>query len=136
MSAPLGPVHSMSVGVTGRNSDSSVLRMPEGMRGMLKVRAAQNRRSMNAEIIALIEAGLATDASGVERTPWHRLRVSSPAEASELLMAELIIATITGLLPAQLRQVADEQLVKIGVAGADPIRSQERRAAIIAGGAA
>ena len=59
-----------------------------------------------------------------------------PSIAEELLLAELIITTIIGLLPDPMRKTADEQLTKIGVSGADPLRSQERRAAIVAGGAA
>lgn len=67
------------------------------------------------------------------RVIWE---VATPSLAAELLMAELIIATIVGVLPTSLRTIVDEQLTKIGVAGTDAIRSQERRAAIAAGGAA
>ncbi|ATX66707.1 Arc family DNA-binding protein [Roseinatronobacter bogoriensis] len=36
-------------------SDAFTLRMPDGMRQRIKVGAARNNRSMNAEIIALLE---------------------------------------------------------------------------------
>lgn len=47
--------------LASRISDQYVLRFPDGMRDTIKVRAALNRRSMNAEILCLIEAGLAKE---------------------------------------------------------------------------
>ncbi|WP_170975893.1 Arc family DNA-binding protein [Rhizobium sp. FY34] len=41
-----------------RDQNKFIVRMPEGMRERVKVRADENRRSMNAEIIDLIESGL------------------------------------------------------------------------------
>jgi len=43
-----------------RTEDQVVLRLPDGLRPALKARAALNRRSMNAEIVLLIEAALAS----------------------------------------------------------------------------
>lgn len=40
-----------------RDSDQFVVRFPDGMRDEIKVIAAQNRRSMNAELVYLIEQG-------------------------------------------------------------------------------
>lgn len=37
--------------MTSRSSDQFRLRLPDGMRERLKVAAAENRRSMNAEIV-------------------------------------------------------------------------------------
>lgn len=41
---------------TGRESDKFMLRLPDGMRDRIKAVAAQNNRSMNAEIVATLEA--------------------------------------------------------------------------------
>lgn len=42
----------------GRASDKLILRVPDGMRDAIKLMAARNRRTMNSEILILIEAGL------------------------------------------------------------------------------
>jgi len=121
---------------TGRTSDSYVVRMPDGMRDLLKARSKQKRRSMNSEIVALIEAGLTSDGVSVEPIVWRQPQESPPAAASELLIAELIIVIMLGLLTTEQKSVAQAQLDAAGIVGADFIRSQERRAAIVAGGAA
>ena len=41
--------------MTGRDSDKIVLRVPDGMRDRIKQFAADNGRSMNAEIVATLE---------------------------------------------------------------------------------
>jgi len=64
----------------------------------------------------------------------HKMAPASAAK--ELLMAELIIVTMINTLTDEQKANVQAQLSAAGVAGADPIRSQERRAAIIAGGAA
>lgn len=38
-----------------RGSDQFILRMPDGMRDRIKELAADNRRSMNSEIITMLE---------------------------------------------------------------------------------
>lgn len=38
-----------------RDADKYIVRMPEGMRDHIKVEAAKNKRSMNAEIIYQLE---------------------------------------------------------------------------------
>jgi plasmid stability protein len=40
---------------TGRESDKFMLRLPDGMRDRIKAVAAENGRSMNAEIVATLE---------------------------------------------------------------------------------
>lgn len=40
---------------TGRESDKFMLRLPDGMRGRIKAAADMNGRSMNAEIVNLLE---------------------------------------------------------------------------------
>lgn len=44
--------------VVGRSSDQFNLRMPQGLRPQVKVLAAQNRRSMNSELVFLLEQGI------------------------------------------------------------------------------
>ena len=39
----------------GRGAAQFMLRMPEGMRDQIKEQAAENRRSMNAELVLIIE---------------------------------------------------------------------------------
>lgn len=54
----------------GRGADQVVLRLPEGMREKLKARAVANRRSMNSEIIVVLEKvlGLAEEEANGQRT--------------------------------------------------------------------
>ncbi len=42
-------------------SEKYIVRFPEGMRDRIKVRAAMNRRSMNSEIVLLLERALETN---------------------------------------------------------------------------
>lgn len=46
---------------THRSSEQFTLRFPDGMRNQIKAMAEANRRTANAEIIFLIERGMATD---------------------------------------------------------------------------
>lgn len=46
---------------TGRDSDQVALRLPVGMRSQLKARAAKNRHTLNAELVTLLEVGIAAD---------------------------------------------------------------------------
>ena len=41
--------------MTNRESDKFMLRLPDGMRDRIKLAAEQNGRSMNAEIVAILE---------------------------------------------------------------------------------
>ncbi|MDW9444812.1 Arc family DNA-binding protein [Sinorhizobium meliloti] len=43
---------------TGRDSDKFMLRLPDGMRDRIKRHAEANKRSMNAEIISLLDVAL------------------------------------------------------------------------------
>jgi len=45
-----------------QDADKFVLRLPEGMRSLITQRAKGAHRSMNAEIVAMIAAGLASKA--------------------------------------------------------------------------
>ncbi|NVM41942.1 Arc family DNA-binding protein [Ochrobactrum intermedium] len=62
---------------TGRDSDKFMLRFPDGMRDRLKQAAAENNRSMNAEIIARLEASF-SNSSGSKLT--DRLSEQEKAE--------------------------------------------------------
>lgn len=44
-----------------RNAEQFVVRMPPGMRDQLKRRAEENRRSLNSEILVLLEAAVAAE---------------------------------------------------------------------------
>ena len=135
MNTPQQAVHTQESGGIGRNSDSYVVRMPAGMRDLIKARAKNTRRSMNAEIVALIEAGLAAGGVSVEPIVWRQSQAPAPA-SPELLMAELIIVTMHNALTIEQKAMVQAQLDEAGISGSDAVRSQERRAAIIAGGAA
>jgi len=135
MNATYQTVHGAVPGSTGRNSDSYVVRMPAGMRDLIKARAKNTWRSMNAEIVALIETGLAADGVTVEPVVWRQAQGSTSA-SPELLMAKLIIVTMHNTLTIEQKAMVQVQLDEAGVSGSDAVRSQERRAAIIFGGAA
>lgn len=52
---------------TGRGGDQFVVRFPAGMRDELKARAAQNRRSMNSEVVARLERTLKEDGDATQK---------------------------------------------------------------------
>lgn len=72
----------------------------------------------------------------LDDSTFQELSIAAPSAATELLMAELIIVTMLGALTAEQKAMVAAQLEAAGVVGADMIRSQERRAAIVAGSAA
>lgn len=41
-----------------QDSNQVKLRLPEGMRPQIKIMAAQNRRTMNSELVYLLERGM------------------------------------------------------------------------------
>lgn len=49
---------------TGRDSDQFALRLPDGMRELVRDSAERNRRTMNAEMVFLIEQGMAAQGGG------------------------------------------------------------------------
>lgn len=68
--------------MNSRVADKFMLRMPDGYRQQLKIRAAVNRRSMNAEIISMIDRVLrdAPEATGegfADTTPAASLNTSA-----------------------------------------------------------
>lgn len=62
----------MSERGTGRESDKFMLRFPDGMRDEIRRRAEQNKRSMNAEIIARLEATLSPQPTAFTETEIKR----------------------------------------------------------------
>ncbi|WP_060602717.1 Arc family DNA-binding protein [Aureimonas altamirensis] len=44
----------------GRGADQTVVRFPDGLRDLIKAAAAENGRSMNAEIMSRLEASFAS----------------------------------------------------------------------------
>lgn len=67
----------MTERATGRDSDKFMLRFPDGMRDRIKAAADANGRSMNAEIIARLEASFAQ----------RDVRDISPEEINAILRA-------------------------------------------------
>lgn len=57
------------------DNDKFMLRLPQGWREVIKVRAAQNRRSMNQEILAALESVVSAATEG-------QIGVGSSAAAS------------------------------------------------------
>ncbi|ANK84461.1 MULTISPECIES: Arc family DNA-binding protein [unclassified Rhizobium] len=48
--------------LSSRRSDQFNLRMPDGMRDALKAMAAENRRSINSEIVTILEKQIRSSA--------------------------------------------------------------------------
>jgi amino acid permease len=55
--------------VPSRKQDQFIVRFPDGLRDQVKASATENKRSMNAEIVAAIEFYLSWGASGEEVVP-------------------------------------------------------------------
>ena len=88
---------------TTAESDKFMLRLPDGMRDQLKAVAAENGRSMNAEIVIRLERSF--------RAPEDQLRANNPAFQGFMLMAmESIADTYANMEDdASLRDLAKKQ---------------------------
>jgi len=88
---------------TTAESDKFMLRLPDGMRDQLKAVAAENGRSMNAEIVSRLERSF--------RAPEDQLRANNPAFQGFMLMAmESIADTYANMEDdASLRDLAKKQ---------------------------
>lgn len=85
-------------GPTNRESDKFMLRLPEGMREQIKAAAEGNSRSMNAEIVARLEASFATTWEGLPDALYDRI-----AEFEQSMRSEF----------SQMRkQIQEEQLMR------------------------
>ncbi len=51
--------------VPGRKAEQFIVRMPPGLRDRLKQRAEENRRSLNSEIVVVLEAAVAVEGAPV-----------------------------------------------------------------------
>lgn len=76
--------------------DRYMLRLPDGMRDRIKTAAAKNNRSMNAEIVARIEASFASSSPHAED---GKLSVAFPLPKNEKTRADLI-DMISGIIVA------------------------------------
>jgi plasmid stability protein len=59
----LGGMESSQQDRAPQEADKFIVRLPEGMRDILKARAASNNRSMNAEIVAILGAAIGDESS-------------------------------------------------------------------------
>lgn len=59
----LGGMESSQPDRVPQEADKFIVRLPEGMRDILKARAAGNNRSMNAEIVAILGAAIGDESS-------------------------------------------------------------------------
>lgn len=68
--------------------DRFMVRLPEGMRDLLKATAEKNKRTMNAEIVARLEASLEADVPDF----------TTPSPEDRLTALELAMAEVKGKL--------------------------------------
>ena len=76
---------------TGRESDKFMLRLPEGMRDLIKAAADTNKRSMNAEIVVRLEKTLLSDemrTRAAETSDGHAQLVEKIRELQLLVEAQ------------------------------------------------
>lgn len=122
---------------TGRESDKFMLRLPDGMRDTLKEQAKTNNRTLNAEIVARLEASLSTEVKNLPAL------ASDPPLGSEAF-AELLARKIAKVMPSpdflayeqfqkQMEQMAfekfrDQWKLEFGFdPGADPIARESNK---------
>src|SRR5690606_26183582 len=75
----------------GRGSDQFPLRLPDGMRDAIKKEAEANGRSMNAEIVARLDASLARSITGGKPGIVVRLEALPPgSEPMEVSVASFL----------------------------------------------
>lgn len=74
-----------------RHLDKLVIRLPEGMRDRLKSAAATAKRSMNAEVVARLEASL-----NQQETQPYSVIATGNASANASALVRLIVDSQTG----------------------------------------
>lgn len=81
---------------TGRESDKFMLRLPDGMRDQIKRHAAENKRSMNAEIISLLEDALshAETSNAAELAQPVRLSMSDLSTDAQVRIIEQVTKNV------------------------------------------
>lgn len=68
-----------------KEQDKYVVRFPEGMRDQIKAAAKQNKRSLNAEIVARLHSTMAEMPTGLQDADLERL-ATRIAEKLQLLL--------------------------------------------------
>ena len=76
--------HAMNDEFPSRHLDKVVVRLPDGVREMLKLQADHNKRSMNAEIVARLLESLEPWQPGDEPIVYTTTKHSFPAETYDL----------------------------------------------------
>ena len=79
---------------TNRESDRFMLRLPDGMRDRIKTAAAENNRSMNAEIVATLEEKYPAPVSRVDELRRLVGLLDSQALAGDPMGAEQAEKTV------------------------------------------
>lgn len=97
----------MKTNDTGRDSDQFTLRLPDGMREILKARAAGNRRAMNAEVLALLELGMNATATP---TAENCARLAAALHQARVLLSQ---STYMPGIEAAIRE-SDSALALVG----------------------
>lgn len=82
---------SMVQDTESRHLDKLVIRLPEGMRDRLKSAAATAKRSMNAEVVARLEASL-----NQQETQPYSVIATGNASANASALVRLIVDSQTG----------------------------------------
>jgi len=83
-----------------QESDKFIVRLPDGMRDVLKARAASNNRSMNAELVAILGATLSGQ-SGLGDAPVEALLKEAAARLGATVQINVIAKTSDALPKAQ-----------------------------------
>ncbi|UMY16682.1 Arc family DNA-binding protein [Methylobacterium organophilum] len=91
----------MAAEATGRASDKFMLRLPDGMRDQLKVSAEENKRSMNAEIVARLEESLSGNAAMRALATRKESALRALIDAVEEIYEEAILVMFCYISPEQ-----------------------------------
>lgn len=83
---------------TGRDSDKFMLRLPDGLRDRIKEKADSNGRSMNAEIVQLLEREYPSEVFSAEEFVSYLQKLTGPMSLDEQIeKAEVLNATLRQL---------------------------------------
>lgn len=105
----------MNAGKPGRGADQFPLRLPDGMRDRIKQRAAANNRSMNAEIVSLLEEAL-VDEIFKDSEELKTARAAHQAESENMTGFYKIPSIVSGEeLDRLIRKALAETLERAGV---------------------
>lgn len=83
-----------------RHADKYIVRFPEGMRDKIAAAAEENGRSMNAEIIARLQASFETKTAAIEPAParaeWRQIVIE---EMENYLPLDKLVKFLEGTIP-------------------------------------